>query len=173
MPLKTRLLDLKPKKWSFNTYSYLVTWRYNVPALKRSRRLRTRRSDLIMDEEKDAELVTCLLELKKKLDTILTESFERNESFINSMKESFEHFINLRANRPAELVRRRPVCFLVVVAYLHMSSTDPNNCPYRRMSVSSRLTSQSCKPFDFRWTSPSLIRTGAANALENQATRIL
>jgi len=62
--------------------------------------------DLIMDEEKDADMVNLLLESKLKLDTILVESFSRNETFGNAIKDSFEHFINLRANRPAELIAK-------------------------------------------------------------------
>jgi hypothetical protein len=34
------------------------------------------------------------------------ESFSSNEQFIVSMKESFESFINVRQNKPAELVRK-------------------------------------------------------------------
>jgi hypothetical protein len=37
------------------------------------------------------------------------ESFSSNEQFIVSMKESFESFINVRQNKPAELVsQKRP-----------------------------------------------------------------
>lgn len=37
--------------------------------------------------------------------TLQLESFSSNEQFIVSMKESFESFINVRQNKPAELVR--------------------------------------------------------------------
>ena len=36
----------------------------------------------------------------------MTECFEGNESFIVSMKESFETFINRRQNKPAELIAK-------------------------------------------------------------------
>jgi cullin-4 len=51
---------------------------------------------VIMDEEKDKDLVPFLLEFKASLDKILEESFAKNEAFSNTIKESFEHLINLR-----------------------------------------------------------------------------
>lgn len=51
---------------------------------------------IIMDEEKDKELVPFLLEFKASLDKILEESFAKNEAFSNTIKDSFEHLINLR-----------------------------------------------------------------------------
>ena len=41
-----------------------------------------------------------------RLDTVLAESFARNETFGYAAKDAFEHFINLRANRPAELIAK-------------------------------------------------------------------
>nr|CAB3492963.1 unnamed protein product [Digitaria exilis] len=61
---------------------------------------------IIMDEEKDKELVPFLLEFKASLDKILEESFAKNEAFSNTTKDSFEHLINLRQNRPAELIAK-------------------------------------------------------------------
>eukprot|EP00267_Zea_mays_P019061 NP_001335610.1 uncharacterized LOC100501431 [Zea mays] len=61
---------------------------------------------IIMDEEKDRELVPFLLDFKASLDKILEESFAKNEAFSNTMKDSFEHLINLRQNRPAELIAK-------------------------------------------------------------------
>ncbi|KAK1308674.1 Cullin-4 [Acorus calamus] len=61
---------------------------------------------IIMDEEKDKDLVPCLLEFKASLDTIWEESFCKNEAFSNTIKETFEHLINLRQNRPAELIAK-------------------------------------------------------------------
>ena len=51
---------------------------------------------IVMDEEKDKDLVSCLLEFKASLDAIWEQSFSRNESFSNTIKEAFEHLINLR-----------------------------------------------------------------------------
>ncbi|KAJ8470163.1 hypothetical protein OPV22_024506 [Ensete ventricosum] len=61
---------------------------------------------IIMDEEKDKDLVSFLLEFKTSLDKILEESFFKNEAFSNTIKDSFEHLINLRQNRPAELIAK-------------------------------------------------------------------
>ncbi|AQK62504.1 Cullin-4 [Zea mays] len=61
---------------------------------------------IIMDEEKDRELVPFLLDFKASLDKILEESFAKNEAFSNTIKDSFEHLINLRQNRPAELIAK-------------------------------------------------------------------
>lgn len=55
--------------------------------------------DIVMDEEKDKDMVSCLLDLKARLDTILEESFSKNESFANTVKDACEHLINLRQVR--------------------------------------------------------------------------
>ncbi|CAM6082064.1 unnamed protein product [Calypogeia fissa] len=62
--------------------------------------------DIVMDEEKDKDMVSCLLDLKARLDTIWEESFFKNESFANTIKDACEHLINLRQNRPAELIAK-------------------------------------------------------------------
>lgn len=54
---------------------------------------------LVMDEEKDKDMVSCLLEFKASLDTICEESFSKNELFCNTIKDAFEHLINLRQVR--------------------------------------------------------------------------
>ncbi|KAK4787280.1 hypothetical protein SAY86_011113 [Trapa natans] len=60
----------------------------------------------IVDEEKDKDMVPSLLDFKVALDKIWEESFVKNEAFSNTIKESFEHLINLRQNRPAELIAK-------------------------------------------------------------------
>ncbi len=50
----------------------------------------------VMDEEKDKDMVSWLLDLKARLDVIWEESFCKNESFSNTLKDAFEHLINLR-----------------------------------------------------------------------------
>ena len=44
-------------------------------------------------------MVRLLLEMKAGLDTVLTEAFQRSETFGHALKDAFEHFINQRANR--------------------------------------------------------------------------
>ncbi|XWS19847.1 hypothetical protein CRYUN_Cryun31cG0051900 [Craigia yunnanensis] len=62
---------------------------------------------IVMDEEeKDKDMVPSLLEFKALLDSILEESFSKNEAFCNTLKDAFEHLINLRQNRPAELIAK-------------------------------------------------------------------
>ncbi|KAL9253206.1 Cullin-4-like protein [Drosera capensis] len=61
---------------------------------------------VVMDDEKDKDMVASLLEFKGSLDKIWEESFAKNETFCNAIKDSFEHLINLRQNRPAELIAK-------------------------------------------------------------------
>ena len=51
-------------------------------------------------------MVQNLLEMKASLDAVLNEAFQRSEPFAHALKDAFEHFINQRANRPAELVAK-------------------------------------------------------------------
>lgn len=61
---------------------------------------------VVMDAEKEKELVTSLLELKARLDNFWEASFAKNEGFASTIKEAFEHLINMRQNRPAELIAK-------------------------------------------------------------------
>ncbi|XP_010923713.1 cullin-4 [Elaeis guineensis] len=88
---------------------YMLFQRVNALELLRqalSSYVRGSGQGIIMDEEKDKDLVSYLLEFKASLDTIWEESFFRNEAFSNTIKDSFEHLINLRQNRPAELIAK-------------------------------------------------------------------
>ncbi|KAJ1414221.1 Cullin, N-terminal [Sesbania bispinosa] len=51
---------------------------------------------IVMDEEKDKDMVSSLLEFKASLDRTWEESFFKNEAFCNTIKDAFEHLINLR-----------------------------------------------------------------------------
>lgn len=78
---------------------YMLFQRVNALELLRqalSLYIRGSGQGIIMDEEKDKDLVSYLLEFKASLDTIWEESFFRNEAFSNTIKDSFEHLINLR-----------------------------------------------------------------------------
>ncbi len=61
---------------------------------------------LVIDPEKDEKMVDELLEFKEKLDHFVHECFHNNEKFSNILKDSFEHFINQRTNKPAELIAK-------------------------------------------------------------------
>lgn len=58
------------------------------------------------DPEKDKDMVQQLLDFKDRIDNVISECFQKNEKFVNSMKESFESFINQRQNKPAELIAK-------------------------------------------------------------------
>lgn len=64
---------------------------------------------LVIDTDKDDKMVDELLTFKEKLDHFLHECFHDNEKFSNTLKDSFEHFINQRANKPAELIGMRKI----------------------------------------------------------------
>lgn len=55
---------------------------------------------------KDKTMVQDLLIFKEKMDRVVTECFGGQMRFINSLKEAFEHFINKRPNKPAELIAK-------------------------------------------------------------------
>jgi len=58
------------------------------------------------DPEKDKDMVQELLDFKDRIDNVISECFAKNEKFVNSMKESFESFVNQRQNKPAELIAK-------------------------------------------------------------------
>lgn len=58
-------------------------------------------------------MVQELLDFKDKMDNIVNTCFQKNEKFSNSLKEAFEQFINLRANKPAELIGRPSQFFIM------------------------------------------------------------
>lgn len=62
---------------------------------------------MVINPEKDDKMVPDLLDFKEKLDGFLHECFQNNEKFSNILKDSFEHFINQRANKPAELIGKK------------------------------------------------------------------
>jgi len=63
-------------------------------------------ASMVSDVEKERNLVQELLQFKERLDLVLSQAFCANELFGHSLKEAFEQFINVRQNRPAELVAK-------------------------------------------------------------------
>lgn len=59
---------------------------------------------IVIDPEKDKNMVQDLLDFKDKMGKIVQNCFDRNEKFVNSLKEAFEFFVNQRTNKPAELI---------------------------------------------------------------------
>ena len=63
-------------------------------------------------------MVQELLDFKDKMDFIVSNCFQKNEKFSNSLKEAFEYFINQRANKPAELIGKYFVWFFILLLLL-------------------------------------------------------
>ncbi|XP_001515026.2 cullin-4A isoform X1 [Ornithorhynchus anatinus] len=68
--------------------------------------IKTFGTTIVVNPEKDKDMVQELLDFKDKVDHIIDVCFQKNEKFINLMKESFETFINKRPNKPAELIAK-------------------------------------------------------------------
>ncbi|CAI5715722.1 unnamed protein product [Hyaloperonospora brassicae] len=63
-------------------------------------------SKLVMDDKQEKAFVEKVLKLKADLDAALSDSFQSNVDFSFAMKSAMETAINVRANRPAELVAK-------------------------------------------------------------------
>lgn len=61
---------------------------------------------IVMDREKDSEMVQSLLDLKSRLDELVKYSFNASENFHNAVNFAFESFVNGRENKPAELIAK-------------------------------------------------------------------
>ena len=59
-----------------------------------------------MHPERDEEMTPSLLTFKTHLDTILSQSFSSDDLFSQSLRESFEWFINRRRDKPAEYIAK-------------------------------------------------------------------
>ena len=65
-------------------------------------------------------MVDELLEFKEKLDHFLNECFRNNEKFSNTLKDSFEYFINQRANKPAELIGLN-IIIIIIFLFIYLN----------------------------------------------------
>lgn len=70
-----------------------------------SQYIKKRGREIVVNPEKDNVMIQELLDFKEKLD-LTNQCWSDNEKFQHSLKDSFEHFINQRQNRPAELVAK-------------------------------------------------------------------
>ena len=61
---------------------------------------------MVLHQDRDEEMIPPLLQFKHHLDTILTTSFSSNDLFSQSLRESFEFFINRRRDKPAEYIAK-------------------------------------------------------------------
>lgn len=71
-----------------------------------SQYIKKRGRDIVINPEKDNVMVQELLDFKEKLDVINEKCWGHNEKFTHALKDSFEQFINQRANKPAELIAK-------------------------------------------------------------------
>jgi cullin-4 len=55
-------------------------------------------SHIVSDKERGDEMVVRLLELKRALDIIIRDAFDKDQKFISTLRESFGNFINDRKN---------------------------------------------------------------------------
>lgn len=86
-----RVEDLQRMYILFSRVNALESLRQSL-----SQYIRRTGQSIVMDEEKDKDMVSSLLEFKANLDRIWEESFYKNEAFSNTMKDAFEHLINIR-----------------------------------------------------------------------------
>ena len=61
---------------------------------------------IVMDEAEDKNMVQAMLDLKAKTDSILAVCFRSQPAFKDAAREGFEHFVNQRANKPAEMIAK-------------------------------------------------------------------
>lgn len=62
--------------------------------------------EIVMDRENDSEMVQSLLDLKARLNDVVSYSFCGAETFTNAVNLAFEFFVNARENKPAELIAK-------------------------------------------------------------------
>ena len=63
-------------------------------------------AELVSKTSEETTMVERLLAFKAQLDELLSDSFDSNQEFTHTLKESCEHFINLRQDKPAELIAK-------------------------------------------------------------------
>ncbi|KAB7508159.1 Cullin-4B [Armadillidium nasatum] len=68
--------------------------------------IKTHGKTIVINPEKDRVMVQELLDFKDKMDGIVSDCFCNSDRFVLALKEAFEHFINQRLNKPAELIAK-------------------------------------------------------------------
>lgn len=63
-------------------------------------------SAIVVNPEKDSTMVSELLEFKLKIDRVMKKCFENNRVLGDAVHDAFKYFINIRKNRPAELIAK-------------------------------------------------------------------
>ena len=62
-------------------------------------------SSIVENDDKDGEMIKSIISLKHRMDKIVAECFG-NIIYQDAMKDAFGYFVNLRSNRPAELLAK-------------------------------------------------------------------
>jgi len=77
-------------------------------ALKKSwsEYLHSKGGNMLSSDKNSEEIIEKLIEFKKNMDMVLDQSFEGDQAFKISLKNSFEDFLNANANRSAEFVAK-------------------------------------------------------------------
>ncbi|ETO13463.1 hypothetical protein RFI_23907 [Reticulomyxa filosa] len=60
----------------------------------------------VVASEAGKEMVSLLLKFKAKLDRVVNESFHNDRQFHHAIRHSWEHFLNVRQDKPAELIAK-------------------------------------------------------------------
>lgn len=68
--------------------------------------VRKRGAELAGDASRDATLVEDLIAFKERLNTVTDTAFGKREAFAHVIQEAFEYFLNIRPNKPAELIAK-------------------------------------------------------------------
>ena len=123
--------------------------------------------EIVGTPEKDKDMVQELLDFKDKMDNVAQGCFNRNESFINAMKEAFESFINKRPNKPAELIGEEDGSACVCVRERQRQIERERESLLLCLLMSSLRLSCSAKYVD------SKLRAGNKEATEEELERIL
>lgn len=62
-------------------------------------------SSIVENDDKDGDMIKNIISLKHRMDKIVSECFD-NIIYQDAMKDAFGYFVNLRSNRPAELLAK-------------------------------------------------------------------
>ena len=62
--------------------------------------------EIVTNEERQGEMVQDLLSFKARLDTLLEQAMDGCETLAHALKDAFEALINVRQNKPAELIAK-------------------------------------------------------------------
>ena len=68
--------------------------------------IKTNGKNIVNNPEKDMSMVQELFDFKEKMNAVVKSCFANTDKFMLTIKQAFEHFINQRHNKPAELIAK-------------------------------------------------------------------